>query len=214
MIYGEFATGKSQIVHHSCVSLYKQYHSTNEKVKSLFLDTEDTFRPKRIKQISESYGYRGSNVLKTVQVVKISSTKMMDLLLSKIANGEGKSSFGLLVVDSLTNYVRADFADEEKSSFSVKKSLKKIMELLKQIHETYSIPILLTSQVTPRRTSKIDTKFTVKPTMEYLINEYVDDTLFLYKGRRGERHALLFNSDDLAEDDVKFLITDDGIKDI
>lgn len=214
LIYGEYATGKSQIAHHLCVSLYDIQNVQESQTTALFLDTEDTFRPKRINQISESYRHNGSLVLKKIQVLKIKSTEMLNLFLTKLIDSKFDEKIGLLIIDSLTNYIRADFADKEKSSFSVKKSFKKILQKLRKIHDIYQIPIILTSQVTPRPSNKLDSKFTVKPTMEYLINEFIDDSIFVYKGRGTERHAYLFNSNDLKEDDIVFKISNEGIIDV
>lgn len=46
--YGKFASGKSQVTHHLCVTVQLPENYGGFHGRAIFLDTEDTFRPERI----------------------------------------------------------------------------------------------------------------------------------------------------------------------
>ena len=85
LIYGAYATGKTQIGFHSCASLYNLYKDLKTPVSALFIDTEDTFRPERVKEIAEnSYSLSDDTVLSRIRVLKAGSTEMIFTMLKKI----------------------------------------------------------------------------------------------------------------------------------
>ena len=65
LLYGIFATAKTQICHNICVSLQNEYKKLKNPVQTLYIDTEDTFRPERILDIAENgYNLNGNDILK------------------------------------------------------------------------------------------------------------------------------------------------------
>ena len=71
--------------------------------KAVFIDTEGTFRPERIKQIAEGVGANPQNVLKNILVARAFNSDHQILLVEKIGemvkNGE---PIKLVIIDSLT----------------------------------------------------------------------------------------------------------------
>ena len=58
-IYGEFRTGKTQLCHTLCVTCQLPLSRGGGEGKALYVDTEGTFRPERLKEIAARYGLRG-----------------------------------------------------------------------------------------------------------------------------------------------------------
>jgi len=66
--FGEYRTGKTQIAHNLCVSVQRSIEEGGVESGAIYIDTEGTFRPERIVQMSERYGLDYNDVLKNIQV--------------------------------------------------------------------------------------------------------------------------------------------------
>jgi DNA repair protein RadA len=67
---GEFGSGKSQICHTLCVTAAANNNSGPIN-STIFVDTENTFRPERVHQIAEARGLDSEEIMKKVFVCKI-----------------------------------------------------------------------------------------------------------------------------------------------
>jgi DNA repair protein RAD51 len=54
--FGEFRTGKTQLCHTLCVTCQMAVTDGGAEGKAIYIDTEGTFRPERLKQIAERFG--------------------------------------------------------------------------------------------------------------------------------------------------------------
>jgi RecA/RadA recombinase len=68
LVFGANKTGKTQICHQMCIQAFKQNFGT------IFIDTENTFRPERIRELAISQSLDSNSVLKKILVSKIMST--------------------------------------------------------------------------------------------------------------------------------------------
>ena len=64
--YGEFRTGKTQIMHQLCVNVQLAKEQGGLGGNALYIDTEGTFRPERIIQMSENLDLDYTKVLKNI----------------------------------------------------------------------------------------------------------------------------------------------------
>ncbi len=211
LIYGAYATGKTQICFHACVSLYNLYKDLNSQISALFIDTEDTFRPERIQEIAEKgYNLPDTTVFSRIRVVHATSTNQILTLLKKI-DAEGlDEEVKLIVIDSLTKYVRVDLGNEEISNIQVRDKLYRILGNLRKITKQYNIVTILNSQVTGFTAE--NTKFTERAIMEYYLNHYVDEVIYLNRMEEN-RWAYLVNSGSVANQKIPFVISPSGIID-
>uniref|UniRef100_A0A7S2ZAG6 RecA family profile 1 domain-containing protein n=1 Tax=Rhodosorus marinus TaxID=101924 RepID=A0A7S2ZAG6_9RHOD len=65
-VFGEFRTGKTQLCHTLCVACQLPVENGGGSGKALYIDSEGTFRPERLKSIAERYGLNGDDVLDNV----------------------------------------------------------------------------------------------------------------------------------------------------
>ncbi len=211
LIYGEYATGKTQIGFHSCVSLYDQYKNLKIPVSTLFIDTEDTFRPERIQEIAYTgYNLNDSTIFSRIRVLKATSTDLIYSMLRKI-DAEGLDrEIKLIIVDSLTKHIRLDLGNDDISNIQVRDKLKRILGYLQEITIKHNIVTILISQVTGFTAT--DTVFTERPIMEYVLNHYVDEIIYLSK-INDERWAYLVNSNTHPNRKISFTISSSGITD-
>ena len=136
LIYGAFATGKTQIGFHTCVSLYNLYKEMKIQISALFIDTEDTFRPERIHEIAlNAYGMKDTSVFSRIGVLKATSTDMIFTLLRKIDSQGLDTEIKLIIIDSLTKHIRLDLGNDEISNTNVRDKLQKILSFLREITE-------------------------------------------------------------------------------
>lgn len=115
--------------------------------KAVFIDTEGTFRPSRIKQIAEKVGASPEKVLKNIFVARAFNSDHQILLLDKISemikNGE---PIKILIVDSLTAHFRAEFAGRGQLADRQQKLNRYIHNLMK-LAETHNLAVYVTNQV-------------------------------------------------------------------
>ncbi|KPM11683.1 meiotic recombination protein Dmc1-like protein [Sarcoptes scabiei] len=68
-VFGEFRTGKTQISHTLCITC--QISSDNFKGgKAIFIDTENTFRPGRLRKIAERFNLEVKTSLENVLYIR------------------------------------------------------------------------------------------------------------------------------------------------
>jgi meiotic recombination protein DMC1 len=66
--FGEFRTGKTQLSHTLCVTAQMPRSQGGGQGKVLFIDTENTFRPERIKCIATRFDLDAEQVLNNIMV--------------------------------------------------------------------------------------------------------------------------------------------------
>ncbi len=115
--------------------------------KAVYIDTEGTFRPERIRQIAETKGANPESVLKNIFVARAFNSDHQILLIDKVGemvkNGE---PIRLVVVDSLTAHFRAEFSGRGQLADRQQK-LNRYLHNLMKIGEQYNIAIYVTNQV-------------------------------------------------------------------
>lgn len=115
--------------------------------KAVFIDTEGTFRPERIKVMAEKIGANSEKVLKNIFVARAFNSDHQILLLEKISemikNGE---PIKLLIIDSLTAHFRAEFSGRGQLADRQQKLNKYLHDLMK-LAETHNLAVYVTNQV-------------------------------------------------------------------
>jgi DNA repair protein RadA len=115
--------------------------------KAVFIDTEGTFRPERIRQIAEGIGAEPAKVLKNIFVARAFNSDHQMLLLDKISemikNGE---PIKLVVIDSLTAHFRAEYSGRGQLADRQQK-LNKYLHNLMKLAEQCNLAVYVTNQV-------------------------------------------------------------------
>jgi len=115
--------------------------------KAVFIDTEGTFRPARIKQIAEGMGANPEKVLKNIFVARAFNSDHQVLLLEKITEMiKAGEPIKLLIVDSLTAHFRAEFAGRGQLADRQQKLNRYLHDLMK-LAETHNLAVYVTNQV-------------------------------------------------------------------
>jgi len=218
LFYGKFRSGKSQIAHQCCVQTYIQYkHLPSQKI-ALFIDTESTFRPERICQMSEFHGLPVDDVLTKIMVIKISALSEFELVLKKIDELITQMGIKFIAIDSFINHYRVELAKNTASPNKIVEKLGSHLEILSACAKSHNIPILCTSQVTAAMSKTYF--FNIIPVLATTLNIYIKNWIMLAEDEiitampenAGRRVAHVINSQTKKEQNAQFIITEHGLE--
>ncbi len=145
--YGAFGSGKSQLAFQLAVNIQLPKEQGGADGKAVFIDTEGTFRPERIRQIAEGIGASPEKVLKNILVARAFNSDHQILLVDKInemiKDGE---PIKLVIIDSLTAHFRAEFAGRGQLADRQQK-LNRYLHNLMKMAEQHNLAVYVTNQV-------------------------------------------------------------------
>ena len=205
-LYGEFGSGKSQICHTMCITAGQPVESGGLNSGVIYIDTEGTFRPERLEQISSSRNIDPVRALQNVAVCKVYNSAHLELIIKNLGKYIDDYKAKLVVVDSIISLHRAEFSGRGTLA-DRQQRLNSIMHKLLRISEIYNIAIIVTNQVQ----STPDTFFgdPTKPTGGNVIGHA--STYRVYLRKSGEnRIAKMIDSPYHPYSEVRFTISEKG----
>jgi len=207
--FGEFGSGKTQIAHILCVNIQKQ----EPEACAIYIDTENTFRPERILQLAQGAGLDGQEVLKHIKVARAYNSDHQMLLAEKVDEliTSQKLKVRVVIVDSLTAHFRAEFIGRGTLAERQQK-LNRHMHTLLKLADVHNVLVYVTNQVM----AKPDVFFG-DPTQAiggHIVAHASTFRIYLRKGKKGSRVAKLVDAPNLADGEVGFYVTQEGIKDL
>ncbi len=219
--YGEFGSGKTQVVHQMAVNAQLPAEKGGLDGSVIIIDTENTFRPERITQMVNGLNSRNGNeyepeaILKNIHVAKAYNSNHQILLVdtaNDLANKlkDTDKPVRLMIVDSLTAHFRAEYVGRGTLADRQQKLNKHMHELMK-FGTLYNAAILVTNQVM----AKPDAFFgdPTKPIGGHIVGHTATFRLYLRKSKGEKRIARLVDSPNLPEGEAIFSVTTEGLKD-
>ena len=100
-LYGEFRTGKTQMCHTLCVICQLPVEQGGGEGKALYIDTEGTFRPERLAQISQRFGLDANEVMDNIAYARAYNSEHQQQLLIQAGALLGAWASNLLEPDLL-----------------------------------------------------------------------------------------------------------------
>lgn len=212
-MFGEFRTGKTQICHTLCVTCQLPKENGGGAGKALYIDTEGTFRPEKLKNIAERFGLDPDEVVANVLYARAYNSDHQNKLLLQACGLMAESKFALLVVDSATALYRTDFSGRGELS-ARQMSLAKFLRNLQKIADEHQVAVLITNQVVAQVDgSSFGGANDKKPIGGHIMAHAAQTRLFLRKGMKENRICKIYDSPCLPEDEATYAITDNGIDD-
>ena len=207
--YGEFGSGKTQIAHMLAVNVIKN----DPEAIAVYIDTENTFRPERIKQLAEGAGLDPELVLKNIKVARAYNSDHQMLLTEKVEDLIKKDNLKvkLVVVDSLTAHFRAEFIGRGTLSERQQK-LNRHMHALLKVADIYNTCVFVTNQV--MSTPDVFFGDPTKAIGGHIVAHASTFRIYLRKGKKGSRVAKLVDSPHLPEGEAAFFVRTEGLEDI
>lgn len=210
-LFGEARSGKSQICHTLCITCQLPKKLGGGEGRAIYIDTEGTFRPERLKQIAERFGMNVNDVLDNVTYAQAHNTDHQRQLLVQAAAMFAENKYALLIVDSATALYRSDFSGRgELSTRQI--HMQGFLRQLARLATEFNIAVVITNQVV----ASVDGMSfgpTTKPIGGNIMAHSTCTRLSLRKGRGEQRVCKIYDSPCLPEQEATFVIASNGIAD-
>ena len=209
--FGEFRTGKTQIAHQLCVNVQLPQEQGGLEGSALYIDSEGTFRPERIIQMSEDLDLDYKKVLKNIVFGRAYNSDHQVLLIKEASNLIKEKNIKLIIVDSLIGHFRSEYIGRGTLATRQQTINQHIHDLLRLCDIYPELAIIFTNQVQ----SKPDTFYgnPLRATGGNIVAHGSTIRVYLRKGKGEQRVAKIVDAPHLAEGEAVFCITEDGIKD-
>ncbi|MEK6858704.1 MAG: DNA repair and recombination protein RadA [Nanoarchaeota archaeon] len=209
--YGAFGSGKTQLGLTLAVYVQLPKEQGGANGKAVFIDTEGTFRPERIKQIAEGIGANPEKVLKNILVARAFNSDHQMLLLDRIGEliKEGEP-IKLMIIDSLTAHFRAEFSGRGQLA-DRQQRLNRYLHQLMKLAEQHNIVVYVTNQVMANPAMMFG-----DPTTAIggnIVGHASTYRIYLRRGKAGSRVAKLIDSPNLPDNEAQFFVTTKGLRD-
>ncbi len=209
--FGEYRTGKTQIMHQLCVNVQLPYERGGLEGNALYIDSEGTFRPERIINMAEGLDLDYNAILKGITIGRAYNSDHQMLLVRQAPQIMTKKNIKLIIVDSLIGHFRSEYVGRGTLAHRQQTINQHLHDLLRLSEVYKELAVAFTNQVS----SKPDV-FYGNPTTHTggnIIAHGSTIRLFLRKGKGEQRIAKIIDAPNLPEADAIFSITDEGIKD-
>jgi len=208
---GEYGSGKTQLCHQLAVIV--QVFDDKLKGKALYIDTEGTFSPQRIKAIAFRLGLNGDEVLSNILVDRVITVIELEEAVRVVAPQllEG-SDVRLIVVDGVMTLYRAQFKGLEMLARRQQR-LNYLLDWLKRLGRVYHpLYIVITNQVL---TQPIPGMAALKVPAGGNIIAHASTHRFILR-RKGDVHVIqVLDSPYLPRKaEAEFRITNGGVEDV
>lgn len=209
--FGQYGSAKTQIAHWLCVQVQKL--EGEEDACAVYIDTENTFRPERIKQFAIGAGLDPTETLKRIKVARAYNSDHQMLLAEKVEDliKDNDLNVKLVVVDSLTAHFRAEFIGRGTLAVRQQK-LNKHMHTLAKVADMQNCCVYVTNQVM----AKPD-QFFGDPTEAIggnIVGHNSTFRIYLRRGKKNSRVAKLVDSPNLADGEAPFMVEENKLSDL
>lgn len=210
-MHGAYGSGKSQLAHQLSVSAQLPADKGGLEGKAIFIDTEQTFRPERIKQMANGLGLDSEKVLESIFVARAYNSDHQVILIEKAEELIKKEDVKLIVVDSLTSAFRSDYTGRGTLADRQQK-LNRHMHKLQRLADVHNLAVYVTNQVM----SRPDVLFgdPTAPIGGHIVGHQATYRVYLRKSKEDKRIAKLIDSPNLPEGEVVFRVLTEGIRDV
>jgi len=210
-IYGEFRTGKSQLM--MTLAVTGQLGANAGKV--IFVDTEGGFRPERLLKICERFDVDHQTVLDNILYARIFSTDQQEEVTCQIEAKihEDDAPVSLVIIDSLMALWRTDYSGRGELS-ERQQRLGRHLNQLKKLSERHNLAVVYTNQVMSDPAGGMTYVPDPKKAVGGHVVAHASTTRIMFrKGRDNERIAKIIDSPNMPEAEARFLITERGVAD-
>lgn len=212
-VYGEFGSSKTQLGHQLAVNVQLPKEKGGANGMVVYVDTEGTARPERIKHMAEALNMDVLQVLQNIRFIRAFNSDHQMLIVQKIEDLIKKENLPikLVIVDSLMSHFRSEFIGRGALADRQQKLNKHIHDLLK-LADVYSLAVYVTNQVMAR-----PDVFFGDPTTAiggHVLAHASSVRVYVRKGKKGTRVAKIIDAPHLPESEAIFAITKDGIRDV
>ncbi len=209
-VFGEFGSGKTQLAHQISVNVQLPEEEGGLGGKTIYIDTENTFRPQRVKSMAEGVEIDPKEALQKIFVAKPANTDQQLIAAEKAQEIVEERNVKLLVVDTVTSLFRAEFVGREALAERQQK-LGQHLLALHRIADQNNVAVLVTNQVQANPDAFVGDS--ARPIGGHVLGHSATTRIYLRKSRGSRRIARIVDSPELPEGEAVFKISNKGIGD-
>ena len=207
--YGKWGSAKTQIAHQLAVNVQLPEEKGGLNGKAVFIDTENTFKASRIKQMAAGVEIDVDKALKNIIVGRAFNSDHQMLLIEKVEEMlKAGEKIKIIVIDSLMAHFRSEFIGRATLADRQQKISKHMSELLR-ISDVYDLCIYVTNQAVD------DPSVMFGDPTRAIGGNIVGHTsafrIYLRKSKKNSRVAKLVDSPHLPDGECIFLVTEAGL---
>jgi DNA repair protein RadA len=213
--YGEFGSGKTQIAHQLAVNVQLPSEKGGLNGSAIMVDTENTFRPERIKDMAEGAELDYEDVLKNIRVARAYNSNHQILLVEK-AKEMAEDLKGtekpvrLMIIDSATAHFRSEYVGRGTLSDRQQKINRHLHDALR-FADLNNAVVMITNQVMVRPDAFFGDP--TRPIGGHIVGHTATFRIYLRKSKGEKRIARLVDSPNLPEAEAVFSVSKIGIRD-
>ncbi len=208
--YGRFGSGKTQIALQLCVNAQFPIEQGGMGGGALYIDSEGSFRPERVRQMAEAAGLDPEEALNKIFVARAFNSDHQMILAEKAAELIKEHDIKLIVVDSLTSAFRAEYVGRGTLAGRQQK-LNRHMHTLSRLADLNNLAIIVTNQVMSNPGLLFGDPTT--PIGGHIVGHKSTYRIYLRNSQGEKRIARLVDSPCLPDGETVFKITPKGIDD-
>jgi len=213
--YGEFGSGKTQIAHQLAVNVQLPPEKGGLNGSVVIIDTENTFRPERIKDMAEGASLDPDDILKNIHVARAYNSNHQILLVDKAERLaeeliDTEKPVRLLIVDSATAHFRSEYVGRGTLADRQQKINKHLHDTLR-FGDLNNAVVMITNQVQVRPDAFFGDP--TRPIGGHVVGHTATFRLYLRKSKGEKRIARLVDSPNLPEAEAVFTVSKVGIRD-
>jgi DNA repair protein RadA len=200
----------SQLGHQLAVNVTRPEDDGGMNGDTVWIDTEQTFRPERIRHMADALELDADAILKRIHVARAFNSHHQMLLVEKAQELTQDFPIRLIVIDSLTAHFRAEYIGRGVLAERQQLLNKHIHELMR-FGDIHNAVVYVTNQVH----AKPDAFFgdPTRPVGGHIVGHSATFRVYLRKSKGGKRIARLIDSPSLPEAEAVFSVSEDGIRD-
>jgi DNA repair protein RadA len=203
-VYGPPGSGKRQLCHTLSVMLPSDYGT-------IYIDTEGSFRPERIKEIANARGFDSKQILQRVLVTKALDINQLESRIEAACSKiDSDNKIKLLIVDSIIYHYRAECAGCSKLPEKIQR-LNKYMHLLLKTANSNAVAVVVTNH---QIQSSVDGRSNRVAPLGGNAVSYTSKYRIHLDYRGGYRRARLDLGPCPQQDDISFAINEIGFTDV
>ncbi len=209
--HGGFGCGKTQVGFQLAVNVQLPPEQGGLEGACLFIDTESTFRPERIKELAEAVGLDPRKALENIIYARAYNSDHQMLLVEKAAEIIKEKNIKLLIIDSVTSHFRAEYTGRGELAERQQK-LNRHLHALQRLADVFNLAVYITNQVMARP----DVLFgdPTAPVGGHVLGHFSTHRVYVRKAKGNTRIARVIDSPYLPEGEAIFAITPQGIRDV
>jgi DNA repair protein RadA len=209
--YGEYGSGKTQLCLQLAVNATMPVEKGGLDGHVLVIDTENTFRPRRIEDMAKAHGLDIEETETKIHVAKaFNSAHQMLLVRQKATELAKQFPVRLVIVDSLVSHFRSEFIG--RGNLGERQGLlNEHMHDLLRFADVNNAAVAVTNQVITNPGQLFGDP--TKPVGGNIVGHTSTFRLYLRKSKEGMRNVRMIDSPEHPENEVYIHIGEEGIRD-